>query len=291
MHLTILPAPCYGCMTRCVVSASSLGYLTTRTPNLHTLTYRDLKDVLSTCKHMYFLAALSVSTDIRYLLTKAHVTRVWATKAAWFCLSNDHCWDLSDTPWLSHQPGRVVALLSELGAGLVWWRWCLGSHGNKQLSSVILTLARDQHHGHHIHREDSWYLQLHAIMFIPCKIFSLAIFLLSFPFCLNLHLIVSAARSIISTKHSIYDYWSGRTDWSQHITIFSSPAYLRYTGHEEARRWWMLDIPHKCRHNYTHYRLLPPTFGPELDCTLGKHCTVCFGLEQLSSCYWTTLLL
>ena len=113
-------------------------------------------------------------------------------------------------------------------------------------------------------------------MFIPCKIFSLAIFLLSFPFCLNLHLIVSAARSIISTKHSIYDYWSGRTDWSQHITIFASPAYLRYTGHEEARRWWMLDIPHKCRHNYTHYRLLPPTFGPQLDCTLGQHCTVCF---------------
>ena len=132
---------------------------------------------------------------------------------------------------------------------------------------------------------DRPYLQLHAIMFIPCKIFSLAIFLLSFPFCLNLHLIVSAARSIISTKHSVYDYWSGRTDWSQHITLFSSPAYLRYTGHEEARRWWMLDIPHKCRHNYTHYRLLPPTFGPELDCTLGKHCTVCFGLEQLSSCY------
>ena len=111
-------------------------------------------------------------------------------------------------------------------------------------------------------------------MFIPCKIFSLAIFLLSFPFCLNLHLIVSAARSIISTKHSIYDYWSGRTDWSQHIILYSSPAYLRYTGHEEARRWWMLDIPHKCRHNYTHYRLLPPTFGPELNCTLGKLCTV-----------------
>ena len=55
MHLTILPAPCYGCMTRCVVSASSLGYLTTRTPNLHTLTYRDLKDVLSTCKHTFWL--------------------------------------------------------------------------------------------------------------------------------------------------------------------------------------------------------------------------------------------
>ena len=91
MHLTILPARCYGCMTRCmtrcVVSASSLGYLTTRTPDLHA-SYRDLKDVLSTCKHTT-LAALSVSTDIRYLLTKVHMTRVQATKAAWFCLSND----------------------------------------------------------------------------------------------------------------------------------------------------------------------------------------------------------
>ena len=54
MHLTILPARCYGCMTRCVVSASSLGYLTTRTPDLHA-SYRDLKDVLSTCKHTLWL--------------------------------------------------------------------------------------------------------------------------------------------------------------------------------------------------------------------------------------------
>ena len=65
-------------------------------------------------------------------------------------------------------------------------------------------------------------------MFIPCKIFSLAIFLLSFPFCLNLHLIVSAARSIISTKHSIYDYWSGRTDWSQHITTYHLAKVFRF---------------------------------------------------------------